>query len=178
MIVTPKLDFQLPGISELPLPEVDSLFFHRMDVAVMNMNRRNLEEIQQEESKAAKSVKGAWSVEEDQKLIEAVTNMHPILWDVVAESVPGRTGIQCKERYLYRLHPEVKKTRFEKWEDELIMKERMKIGNHWTLIATKLPGRTSCAVKNRWYSVLRNKCDVYSYLNQFYAGGDSSHSPQ
>lgn len=102
-------------------------------------------------------IKGSWSQDEDALLKKAVQSQSPILWDVVAEQVPGRTAIQCKERWLYRLHPEVKKTRFEKWEDELIISERLKHGNHWTLIATKLPGRTSCAVKNRWYSVLRNR---------------------
>lgn len=105
-------------------------------------------------------IRGSWSQEEDQLLTKAVLSQSPILWDLVAEQVPGRTAIQCKERWLYRLHPEVKKTRFEKWEDDLIIAERMKHGNHWTLIATKLPGRTSCAVKNRWYSVLRNKINA------------------
>ncbi|KAK8900179.1 hypothetical protein M9Y10_002502 [Tritrichomonas musculus] len=102
-------------------------------------------------------LKGSWSLEEDQKLREAVANCDPIIWDVIAEKVPGRSAIQCKERWLYRLHPEVKKTRFEKWEDDLIISERNRVGNHWTLISNKLPGRTSCAVKNRWYSVLINK---------------------
>ena len=101
--------------------------------------------------------KGSWSQHEDDLLRQAVANCSPILWDVIAEQVPGRSAIQCKERWLYRLHPEVKKTRFEKWEDDLIIRERNLHGNHWTLIANKLPGRTSCAVKNRWYSVLRNK---------------------
>ncbi|OHT06500.1 DNA-binding protein eta2 [Tritrichomonas foetus] len=105
-------------------------------------------------------LKGAWSPEEDEKLRSAVAACDPILWDIVAESVPGRSAIQCKERWLYRLHPEVKKTRFEKWEDDLIIKERCRVGNHWTLIANKLPGRTSCAVKNRWYSVLCNRAGI------------------
>ena len=108
-------------------------------------------------SKKKAITKGSWSQHEDELLRHAVSNCSPILWDVVAEQVPGRTAIQCKERWLYRLHPEVKKTRFEKWEDDLIIRERNLHGNHWTLIANKLPGRTSCAVKNRWYSVLRNK---------------------
>jgi hypothetical protein len=51
----------------------------------------------------------------------------------------------------------IKKVKFEKWEDEVIILERERIGNHWSHIADKLSGRTSSAVKNRWYSVLRNK---------------------
>lgn len=120
---------------------------------IVDTNKQTINYQQQTISK----LKGSWSLEEDTRLREAVANCDPILWDIVAEKVPGRSAIQCKERWLYRLHPEVKKTRFEKWEDDLIIKERNRVGNHWTLISNKLPGRTSCAVKNRWYSVLRNR---------------------
>jgi hypothetical protein len=51
----------------------------------------------------------------------------------------------------------IKRGKFEKWEDDIIILERERIGNHWCHIADKLPGRTSSAIKNRWYSVLRNK---------------------
>jgi hypothetical protein len=53
------------------------------------------------------------------------------------------------------LNPEVRRSPFEKWEDELIRSEKQRIGNHWSLIAQLLPGRTACSVKNRWYTVLR-----------------------
>lgn len=102
-------------------------------------------------------VKGPWSIEEDECLRRAVSMSSPVLWDVVAKSVRGRTPKQCRERWMYRLQPELKKTHFEKWEDELIFEQKKKIGNRWTQIALQLPGRTSCSVKNRWYTVLRNK---------------------
>lgn len=102
-------------------------------------------------------VKGTWSFEEDEALRKAVSGSQPILWDDVAKQVKGRTPKQCRERWLYRLHPELKKTPFEKWEDELIYEQKKKIGNRWTQIAMQLPGRTSCSVKNRWYTVLRNR---------------------
>ena len=105
----------------------------------------------------SKHIKGFWRPEEDDLLRAAVSECNPIVWDVIATKVPGRTPIQCKERWLYRLHPGIKLTRFEQWEDELIIRERERVGNQWTYIANRLPGRTSCAVKNRWYSVLRNR---------------------
>lgn len=104
--------------------------------------------------------KGAWSKEEDERLRIAVSSCSPPLWDDIAKSVHGRTPKQCRERWLYRLRPELKKTPFEHWEDQLIFEQKKKIGNRWTQIAMMLPGRTSCSVKNRWYTVLRNKfCD-------------------
>ncbi|EAX99601.1 Myb-like DNA-binding domain containing protein [Trichomonas vaginalis G3] len=112
---------------------------------------------QEEQTKKNYVVKGPWLLEEDECLRRAVSMSSPILWDVVAKSVRGRTPKQCRERWMYRLQPELKKTHFEKWEDELIFEQKKKIGNRWTQIALQLPGRTSCSVKNRWYTVLRNK---------------------
>ncbi|KAH0795125.1 Myb-like DNA-binding domain containing protein [Histomonas meleagridis] len=137
---------QLPGITELPLSNVDIAFFRNGEKAIQQILQSK--------------VKGSWSPEEDELLKAAVSKSQPILWEVVAESVPGRTAIQCKERWVYRLSPDVKKTRFERWEDELIIRERKRVGNHWTLISNLLPGRTSQSVKNRWYSVLRNRVPV------------------
>ena len=156
----------LPSIDALPLSNIDFDFFHTQEEKAkkyfgtlfpQNQVIQQVPTFKNNEIKVPFKAKGAWSFEEDEMLRAAVSNCDPILWDVVAESVPGRTAIQCKERWLYRLHPEVKKTRFEKWEDDIIINERNRVGNHWTLIANKLPGRTSCAVKNRWYSVLRNR---------------------
>jgi hypothetical protein len=58
---------------------------------------------------------------------------------------------------MFRIGPGLNKGPFEGWEDDLIIRERERVGNHWTSIAAKLPGRTSCAVKNRWYSVLKKQ---------------------
>jgi hypothetical protein len=51
---------------------------------------------------------------------------------------------------MFRIGPVLNKAPFQDWEEE-------KLGNHWASIAGKLPGRTSCTVKSRWYSVLKNR---------------------
>ena len=141
---------QLPSIHDLPLTSCQETFFTQMEeLAARYLNSKT------------RPRHGAWTPEEDELLKDAVSKGKPVLWDVVAEAVPGRTPIQCKERWLYRLDPDVKRTKFEKWEDDLIVRERLRIGNHWTVIANKLPGRTPCAVKNRWYSCLRNTASNY-----------------
>ena len=109
-----------------------------------------------QKSKKPHHKKGPWSPEEDELLINAMKDLNPVVWDVIAEKVPGRTPIQCRERWNFRLCPEVDKTKFQRWEDVLILKEQMRLGNKWTLIANKLPGRTVSSVKNRWYLYLRH----------------------
>jgi hypothetical protein len=100
-------------------------------------------------------MRGAWSLNEDTLLRSAVTRFGAGQWDIIAAVIPGRSANQCRERWNFRISPGLNKGPFEKWEDDLIIEERERYGNHWTLISSHLPGRTSCAVKNRWYSVLR-----------------------
>jgi hypothetical protein len=88
-------------------------------------------------------------------LKEAVGRLGIYRWNSVSVVVPGRSPSQCRERWMFRIGPGLKKSPFEAWEDRLIIDEREKQGNHWASIALKLPGRTSCSVKNRWYSVLK-----------------------
>jgi hypothetical protein len=108
------------------------------------------------------AARGTWTTAEDDLLRQAVKSLGTTHWDQVAALVKRRTATQCRERWTFRLSPGLKKTPFEKWEDDLIIAQREKIGNHWTAIANSLPGRTSCAVKNRWYTVLRKKDEKQS----------------
>jgi hypothetical protein len=101
--------------------------------------------------------RGAWQLHEDSLLRNAVGQYGIHQWDSVTSEIAGRSSAQCRERWLFRISPGLNKSPFEQWEDDIIIKEREKIGNHWTVIALQLPGRTSCAVKNRWYSVLRKQ---------------------
>jgi hypothetical protein len=103
--------------------------------------------------------KGTWTQEEDEILLRAVYKYGTVKWGTVSKCVKGRAPNQCKERWFFRLAPDLKKTPFEEWEDALIVFLRSKYGNHWTLISSNLPGRSSCSVKNRWYTVLRKKCE-------------------
>ena len=103
----------------------------------------------------AKGCRRTWSAQEDNKLIELVNSQSPVIWEVVSNHLPGRSPIQCKERYMYRLAPNIKRGKFELWEDIFVIMEHKRIGNKWTLIASKLKGRTPFHVKNRWYTYLR-----------------------
>ena len=156
----------LPSILELPLSPSEMQYFNIVDDMVAKVkiqiesspvpHREKKEESVVHVQHVNPQIKGFWTREEDELLKKAVESTNPIVWDIVAEQVPGRSPIQCRERWRNRLDPAVKKTRFERWEDNIIIREQKKIGNKWTLIANFLPGRTATAVKNRWYSVLKN----------------------
>jgi hypothetical protein len=108
----------------------------------------------------ALAVHGSWQSGEDEKLRDVVAQSGTSRWDCVSALITGRSPTQCRERWMFRISPGLNKGPFQSWEDELIFRERERVGNHWTLISGKLPGRTSCAVKNRWYSALRRRARV------------------
>lgn len=109
-------------------------------------------------AKNEKKAKGPWTIAEDKLLLDSMASFSGhICWEELSKMIPGRSAKQCRERWQFRLHPDVNKSPFEPWEDELIIFERNHNGSNWSYIASKLPGRTSCAVKNRWYTVLRSR---------------------
>lgn len=100
-------------------------------------------------------MKGPWSNDEDEKLLEWVKNNGPNKWSVCAENIPGRSGKQCRERWFNNLNPNVKKGNWTTEEDNLIFRGYLEHGSSWSRIAKELQGRTENSVKNRFYSTVR-----------------------
>ncbi|OHS97144.1 hypothetical protein TRFO_36701 [Tritrichomonas foetus] len=89
---------------------------------------------------------------EDQLLLQMIEVNGPHRWDSIAESMPGRSGRQCRDRYKNYLMETLKNGPWTPEEDELLTKKYIEYGSHWSLISKFFPGRSTNNIKNRWYT--------------------------
>ncbi|XP_044485371.1 transcription factor MYB4-like [Mangifera indica] len=102
--------------------------------------------------------KGAWTAEEDRKLAQCIEIHGAKRWKTVAtKSGLNRCGKSCRLRWLNYLRPNIKRGNISDDEEDLILRLHKLLGNRWSLIAGRLPGRTDNEIKNYWNSHLRKK---------------------
>ncbi|KDP39896.1 hypothetical protein JCGZ_03427 [Jatropha curcas] len=112
---------------------------------------------------SSKKVKnrGAWTAEEDQKLSEYIEVHGAKRWKTIATKAGlNRCGKSCRLRWLNYLRPNIKRGNISDDEEDLILRLHKLLGNRWSLIAGRLPGRTDNEIKNYWNSHLRKKISL------------------
>ncbi|XP_059656946.1 transcription factor MYB114-like [Cornus florida] len=102
--------------------------------------------------------KGSWTEEENQLLRKYVETYGEGNW----KHIPKKAGLNrcpksCRLRWLNYLRPNIKRGDFGVDEDDLIIRLHKLLGNRWSLIAGRIPGRTANDIKNYWNSYLSKK---------------------
>ncbi|CAM8886335.1 unnamed protein product [Rhodiola kirilowii] len=111
--------------------------------------------------------RGAWTPEEDQRLAQVIETQGPKRWKSIATKAGlNRCGKSCRLRWMNYLRPNIKRGNISAQEEDLILRLHKLLGNRWSLIAGRLPGRTDNEIKNYWNSYLSKKAKQISQLNK------------
>ncbi|CAL9751759.1 unnamed protein product [Musa acuminata subsp. burmannicoides] len=102
--------------------------------------------------------RGPWTAEEDEVLARFVRREGEGRW----RTLPKRAGLlrcgkSCRLRWMNYLRPSVKRGPITPDEEDLILRLHRLLGNRWSLIAGRIPGRTDNEIKNYWNTHLSRK---------------------
>lgn len=103
-----------------------------------------------------------WTPEEDERLVFMVgcwsdkrgKDGH---WDKISQFVGTRTAKECRARWFQCLHPNLRRGKWTREEDEKLKSAYKRLGPAWASIAREIPGRTDDQCSKRFNDVLNPK---------------------
>ncbi|GMJ00768.1 myb domain protein 14, ARABIDOPSIS THALIANA MYB DOMAIN PROTEIN 14 [Hibiscus trionum] len=102
--------------------------------------------------------RGPWTPEEDQILINYINLYGHGNWRALPKQAGLlRCGKSCRLRWINYLRPDIKRGNFSREEEDTIINLHEMLGNRWSAIAARLPGRTDNEIKNVWNTHLKKR---------------------
>ncbi|WCJ36510.1 myb domain protein 42 [Euphorbia peplus] len=102
--------------------------------------------------------KGPWTAEEDKMLVNFILTHGQCCWRAVPKLAGlRRCGKSCRLRWTNYLRPDLKRGLLNEAEEQLVIDLHAHLGNRWSKIAARLPGRTDNEIKNHWNTHIKKK---------------------
>jgi myb proto-oncogene protein len=115
--------------------------------------------------------RGPWTAEEDRILVAHIEQHGHSNWRALPKQAGLlRCGKSCRLRWINYLRPDIKRGNFTAEEEDAVIQLHATLGNRWSMIAAKLPGRTDNEIKNVWHTHLKKRLES--------SGGTSAAMPK
>ncbi|KAM3242331.1 hypothetical protein ACQJBY_054793 [Aegilops geniculata] len=107
--------------------------------------------------------RGPWTAEEDMTLVAHIEQHGHSNWRALPKQAGLlRCGKSCRLRWINYLRPDIKRGNFTSEEEDAIIQLHAMLGNRWSTIAARLPGRTDNEIKNVWHTHLKKRLESSS----------------
>lgn len=105
-----------------------------------------------------------WTLEEDQRLMNAINANGTENWPLIASLVGDRTIAQCTQRWNRVLNPKISKANQSREEEQKLINAVQKYGNAWTIIASEMGNRSDVQCRFRYKFLLKKANDNIAAL--------------